>query len=88
MREGERSTRGNVAIGASNGGHGFCFVGVLKEFGKPEVRNVRVECGVQENVVGLDISVHYQRRTVVMQVTQPVCSLDCYVVPADRHQNV
>jgi len=61
-------TRSNVAVGASNGGHGFCFVRVLEQLGKAKVRHMSVESGVQENIVGLDISVHNYWRSVVMQV--------------------
>lgn len=79
-------TRSNVAIGASNGGHGLCFVSVLEKLGKAEVRNMGMQSGVQEYVVGLDIPVHYQWRAVVVQVGEAMCSLDCYVVPANTHK--
>ncbi len=82
QRMGISITRSNVTIRASNWRHWLRFPRVLKQFGQPKVSHMRLERGIEENIIGFDIPVYNERGAVMMQIAQTMSCLNCNVVPA------
>ncbi|BAS83088.1 Os03g0228901, partial [Oryza sativa Japonica Group] len=75
-------TGSNVAVGAGDRGHALGATGIAaEELGEAEVGDVRLELGVEEDVVGLDVAVQDRRRAVVVQVAEALGGLHGDLVP-------
>jgi len=74
-------TWSNVAVGASNGGHGLRGTWVVEELGKSEIGDMGFEVFVEQYIVGFDVSVNDERGTIMVQVAESSSSFHCNLEP-------
>ena len=74
-------TWSNVAVGASNGGHGLRGARVVQELGKAKISNMGLQVPIQQYIIRLDIPVNDKRGTIMVQIAQSLSSFHRNLVP-------
>lgn len=74
-------TWSNVPIRAGYCRHALWCSIVLQELGQTEVRYMSLEVWVEQNVVGLDVPMNYERGAVMVQIAKPFGGFYGYLQP-------